>query len=220
MGPNFLQKGWSGYSFKNIIQAGNHSIITKQTLSFLELLLSQIFVAKCNIFKNNTLKIIKGAKIKFKFQFYGVFLNVETLFWRLKTNNTKFPVSQQRSQYLKTIKFKIQNHKKCQKSPNQDFQKSCQKKLSYLRNRSHHELVNPCLRIVHLLLHESRVYHIVNAINSQRCLCNVGGNHNLQARGTQLDWTAQSQSWGVKWDFWTRTSFQRDCAALSLSLDG
>ena len=54
-------------SFKNIIQAGNHSIITKHTLSFLELLLSQIFVAKCNIFKNNTLKITKGAKIKFLF---------------------------------------------------------------------------------------------------------------------------------------------------------
>ena len=152
-------------------------------------------MGKYNIFKNNILKIIKGANIKFLLSssFMG-FFNVETLFWRLKTNKTnkqtkktnktKSPVSQQRSQYLKTIKFKIQNHKKCQKSPNQDFQKSCQKKLPYLRNRSHHKLVNPCLRIVHLLLHESRVHHIVNAINSQRCLRNVGGNHDLQARGT------------------------------------
>ena len=163
-----------------------HNYQRNTLLSLLELLLSQIFVAKCNIFKNNILKIIKGAKIQFlfffKFQLYGVF-NVERLFWRLKTNNIKSLVSQQSSQYLKTIKFKIQKHKKCHKSPNQDFQKSCQK-LPYLRNRSHHELVNPCLRIVHLLLHESRVHHIVNAINSQRCLCNVGGNHDLQARGT------------------------------------
>lgn len=54
----------------------------------------------------------------------GLF-NVDTQFWRLKTNNTKSPLSQESSQHLKTIKFKIQNHKEFQKSPNQDFQKSC-----------------------------------------------------------------------------------------------
>ena len=46
-----------------------HNYQRNTVLSLLELLLSQIFVAKCNIFKNNILKIIKGAKIQFLFFF-------------------------------------------------------------------------------------------------------------------------------------------------------
>ena len=46
-----------------------HNYQRNTLLSLLELLLSQIFVAKCNIFKNNILKIIKGAKIQFLFFF-------------------------------------------------------------------------------------------------------------------------------------------------------
>lgn len=54
-----------------------------------------------------------------------------------------------------------------------------------LRNRCHHKLVDPCFRIVNFLLHKSRVNHIVDAIDGQRRLRDVGGNHDLQMRRTK-----------------------------------
>lgn len=50
----------------------------------------------------------------------------------------------------------------------------------YLGNWCYHQLVNSSLGVINFLLHKARINHIIYSINSQRCLCNVGGNNNLQ----------------------------------------
>ena len=52
--------------------------------------------------------------------------------------------------------------------------------LSYLRNRSNNELVDPVFGIVNFLLHESRIHNVIYTIDGQRSFCDISCNYNLE----------------------------------------